>query len=118
MPTFFVDPSTTRRGMGQRPMLGLSRRTYPAKCSRCPHAVRPTLPAPIVPTTVHPCRRARTGHSREAQFPTKQGLPSCLINRYPSCHQNTITGTFASAHAQPGIGGGQRPGATPRERDR
>ena len=77
-------------------MLGLSRRTYPAKCSRCPHAARPTLPAALEGTMVHRCRRPRTGHPREAQLPTRQGLPSCLINRYPFGHQTITTGTFAT----------------------
>ena len=87
--------------MGPRPMLGLSRRTYPAKCSRCPHAARPTLPAALEGTMVHRCHRPRTGHPREAQPPTRQGLPSCLINRYPFGHQITPTGTSVSAYAPP-----------------
>jgi hypothetical protein len=48
---------------------------------------------------VHRCRRPRTGHPREAQPPTKQGLPSCLINRYSFGYQTTTTGISASAYA-------------------
>lgn len=50
---------------------------------------------------VHRCHRLRTGHPREAQLPTRQGLPSCLINRYPFGHQITPTGTSVSAYAPP-----------------
>ena len=85
--------------MGPRPMLGLSRRTYPAKCSRCPHAARPTLPAALEGTMLHRCHCARTGHSREAQPSTRQGLHTCLINRYSLGDQTTTTGISASAYA-------------------
>lgn len=47
-------------------------------------------------TMLHRCRRTHTGHRREAQLPTRQGLPSCLINRYPFDHQTITTGTFAT----------------------
>ena len=50
---------------------------------------------------VHRCHRSRTGHPREAQPPTRQGLHTCLINRYPFDHQITPTGTSVSAYAPP-----------------
>ena len=93
--------------MGPRPMLGLTRRTYPMQCSHRPHAARLALPAALEGTMLHRCRRPRTGHPREAQSPTKQGLPSCLINRYPFGHQTITTGTFVTLtrHGARGVSG-------------
>ena len=96
MSTFPVDPSTARRGMGQRPMLGLTRRTYPMQCSHRPHAARLALPAALEGTMLHRCRRAHTGHRREALPSPNQCLPTCLISRYSFCCEITTIGTSVS----------------------